>query len=330
MYEACRSLLFQLDPEHAHQLTLRALQFGAPLLHSNLPAKPIKLMGLRFTNPIGLAAGFDKNGIALNGLAKLGFGFVEVGTVTPLPQSGNPKPRIFRLPEAQAIINRLGFNNAGVMALAQRLKNRQFPGILGINIGKNAVTPNARAVDDYLACMDEIYTLADYITINISSPNTKDLRDLQQPEQLASLLSALQTRAAQLGIQTNKHVPLVVKLSPDMSATEVQAIAKLLLQLKIDGVIATNTTISRTAVAGQTHAAETGGLSGKPLLSQSTQTIQWLHRVLGDQIPIIGCGGISSPADMHAKFNAGASLVQLYTGLVYQGPRLIENLVHAL
>jgi len=290
-------------------------------------------MGLNFPNPVGLAAGLDKDGAYIDGLAALGFGFIEVGTVTPRAQPGNPKPRMFRLPEAQALINRMGFNNGGVDAFVHNVQASRFyqerRGILGLNIGKNADTPIERATDDYLYCLDKVYPYAAYVTVNISSPNTKNLRQLQQASELDALLSSLKQAQSRLADTHGRYVPLVLKIAPDLDNEQIDTIASALLRNHIDGVIATNTTITREAVQGLTHANETGGLSGAPVRDLSTRVIRALHQVLQGEIPIIGVGGILNGVDAHEKMAAGASLVQLYTGLIYRGPALVGECASA-
>lgn len=290
-------------------------------------------MGLTFPNPVGLAAGLDKDGAYIDGLAALGFGFIEIGTVTPRAQPGNPKPRMFRLPEAQALINRMGFNNGGVDAFVRNVQASRFyqeqRGILGLNIGKNADTPIERATDDYLYCLDKVYPYAAYVTVNISSPNTKNLRQLQQASEIDALLSALKMAQSQLADKHGRYVPLVLKIAPDLDDEQIDTIASALLRHHIDGVIATNTTITRDAVQGLAHANETGGLSGAPVRDLSTRVVRALHQVLQGEIPIIGVGGILSGSDASEKMAAGASLVQLYTGLIYRGPALVGECASA-
>lgn len=290
-------------------------------------------MGLTFPNPVGLAAGLDKDGAYIDGLAALGFGFIEIGTVTPRAQPGNPKPRMFRLPEAQALINRMGFNNGGVDAFVRNVQASRFyqeqRGILGLNIGKNADTPIERATDDYLYCLDKVYPYAAYVTVNISSPNTKNLRQLQQASEIDALLSALKMAQSQLADKHGRYVPLVLKIAPDLDDEQIDTIASALLRHHIDGVIATNTTITRDAVQGLTHANETGGLSGAPVRDLSTRVVRALHQVLQGEIPIIGVGGILSGRDASEKMAVGASLVQLYTGLIYRGPELVGECASA-
>ncbi len=287
-------------------------------------------MGLSFPSPVGLAAGLDKNGAVIDGMAKMGFGFIEVGTVTPRPQPGNPKPRLFRVPEVQGVINRFGFNNLGVDNLISNVKASRYQGILGINIGKNFDTPLERAVEDYLICMQKVYAYASYITVNISSPNTKNLRDLQSADALSSLLSSLKAEQSKLAQQHGKYVPLALKIAPDLTVEQVHEIAGLLMQHHIDAVIATNTTLSREAVKGLPHAEEAGGLSGAPVRDVSTFVIRQLSEVLQGKVPIIGVGGILSGPDAAEKIAAGASLVQLYSGLIYRGPKLVHEVCRAI
>jgi dihydroorotate dehydrogenase len=331
-YALIRPLLFALDAEQAHELTLRLLaiadSLGAPLSGAT-NAKPIEVMGLLFPNRVGLAAGLDKNGVALDGLSRLGFGFLEVGTVTPRAQPGNPKPRLFRLPEHEAIINRMGFNNAGIEALRERLRQAHYRGILGINIGKNFDTPIERAVDDYLLCLDRAYPLASYVAVNISSPNTKNLRQLQGASELDSLLAALQSRRTSLADLHGKYVPLALKIAPDLDQTQIDDIADALKRHRIDAVIATNTTLGREGVESSALATETGGLSGAPLFDKSTAVIRMLARALAGELPIIAAGGITSGERARAKLEAGATLVQLYSGLIYKGPQLVAECVDA-
>ncbi|MGE5453369.1 MAG: quinone-dependent dihydroorotate dehydrogenase [Acidobacteriota bacterium] len=337
-YALSRSVLFNLDPEVAHELTMGALaRFqNTPLAcfwGNQRVQDPVTLAGITFPNRVGMAAGLDKNGRCIDGLGAMGFGFVEVGTVTPKAQPGNPKPRMFRLPEAHALINRLGFNNEGLdsfLANVKRATFRQNGGILGLNIGKNAVTPIENAVDDYLICLEGVYPHADYVTVNISSPNTKNLRALQSDEALDALLGQLQERRQQLIKRHGRTVPMFVKIAPDLDETQVGVIAATLQKNGIDGVIATNTTISREAVKGMQHAEETGGLSGAPVLEASNQVIRQLRAALGPRFPIIGVGGVMSAADARSKRDAGADLVQIYTGLIYQGPGLVKDCAQAL
>jgi len=337
LYSLARPLLFSLDPEKAHDLTLPTLRFAASAGLTRLLPKPAPdprtVMGLTFPNPVGLAAGLDKDGAYIDGLAALGFGFIEIGTVTPRAQPGNAKPRMFRLPEADALINRMGFNNGGVDAFLRNVQASRFhqeqQGILGLNIGKNADTPIACATDDYLYCLDKVYPYAAYVTVNISSPNTKNLRQLQQASELDALLSSLKQAQSRLADTHGRYVPLVLKIAPDLDDEQIDTIGSALLRHHIDGVIATNTTITRDGVQGLTHANETGGLSGAPVRDRSTRVIRALHRVLKGEIPIIGVGGILSGSDAIEKMTAGASLVQLYTGLVYRGPGLVGECTSA-
>lgn len=331
MYSLIRSALFKLDPETSHDLSLEwlgALErlkllggFAAKRIHN-----PVNVMGLTFPNAVGLAAGLDKNGDYMNALGALGFGFVEIGTITPLAQPGNPKPRLFRLADHQAIINRMGFNNKGVEHLvAQVKKARRFDGLLGINIGKNKVTPEQNALDDYLICLDAVYDYADYITVNISSPNTPGLRNLQFGEALNALLAGIKKRQGELAAARNRYVPIAVKIAPDMTDEELTQTANTLLEQGIDGVIATNTTIRRDAVQSSPFANEAGGLSGVPVREGSTHAIKILSQTLKGKMPIIGVGGINCAADAAEKIRAGASLVQIYSGFIYQGPALIAH-----
>ncbi len=336
-YALARPFLFGLDAETAHELTMASLARtqGTPLALAYCGTRvddPIVLAGLRFANRVGLAAGLDKNARCIDGLAAMGFGFVEVGTVTPKAQSGNPKPRMFRLPEANALINRLGFNNEGLDAFignVQQSKVRQSkaknPLILGLNIGKNAATPIENAVDDYLICLDGVYPHADYVTVNISSPNTKNLRALQNDDALDALLSAIAKRRDKLVKQHGKRVPIFVKIAPDLDAAQVDVIATTLKRHDMDGVVATNTTLSRDAVKGMRHAEEAGGLSGSPVLAASNRVISQLRAALGKSFPIIGVGGVMSGLDAVSKIKAGADVVQIYTGLIYKGPELVTQ-----
>ena len=332
LYSLARPLLFSLAPERAHELTLSLLKSSHKmgLMRQNVAAKPVTCMGIEFPNPVGLAAGLDKNGAYIDALAGQGFGFIEIGTITPRPQAGNPHPRLFRLPQAKAIINRMGFNNEGVDQLVENVKAAKFKGILGINIGKNADTPVEKAVDDYLICLEKVYNYASYITVNISSPNTKNLRSLQSGDALTELLETLKNRQLELAQEYQHYVPLVLKVAPDLDETDIAFIAKQLLQFKIDGLIVTNTTLSREGVEGLAHAEEAGGLSGAPVFEKSTACLAAFSQVLKGQIPLIGVGGILSGADAVAKKQAGASLVQVYSGLIYTGPELVKDCVDAL
>ena len=330
LYSLLRPLLFSLDPEPTHRITLGAIKYAHEfrLLHNrSVDCKHHNIMGLDFPNPIGLAAGLDKNGEYINALAAFGFGFIEIGTVTPRPQPGNLKPRLFRIAQANAIINRLGFNNDGVDAVIQNIEKANYQGILGINIGKNYDTPMEKACDDYLECMRKVYCYASYIVINISSPNTPNLRALQNTEELDHLLSTLKSEQIKLANDYGKYTPLVVKVAPDLDSTQVTSIAMLLIKHKIDGVIATNSTLSRGEVENLPNSKETGGLSGSPLTKTATNIIRQLHTVLQDAVPIIGVGGIMCASDAQEKIDAGASLVQIYTGLIYQGPELVRDAV---
>ena len=330
-YSLIRPMLFGLDPETAHDLTIAALHRFSCVLPLMPISKqtPLTVMGLEFPNRVGLAAGLDKNGEAIDGLAKLGFGFLEIGTVTPRPQPGNPKPRMFRLPEKQALINRMGFNNHGVATLLSNVRAAKYRGILGINIGKNADTPIDRAADDYLACLDQVYPLASYVAVNISSPNTRNLRQLQGDAELDALLGALKRRQGELAEKYGRYVPLALKIAPDLDDQQVAGISAALRRHRIDAVIATNTTLDRTAVAGSPHAQEAGGLSGAPLFEKSTERVAELTRSLGNELPIIAVGGITDGAKAKAKLAAGAQLVQLYSGLIYRGPDLVRECVAA-
>jgi dihydroorotate dehydrogenase len=338
LYALTRPFLFSLEPEEAHHLTLPALQRASKLGLTRLLPKPApdprSVMGLRFPNPVGLAAGLDKDGAYIDGLAALGFGFIEVGTVTPRPQAGNPRPRMFRLPQAGGLINRMGFNNGGVDAFVANVQTSRFHqerrGVLGLNIGKNADTPIERAVEDYLLCLEKVYPYASYVTVNISSPNTKNLRELQAATALDSLLAQLREAQLRLADRHRQYVPVALKIAPDIDGDQVRNIAQAVLRHKMDAVIATNTTVSRDAVAGMAHAQEAGGLSGKPVFGMSNTVIRALKSEMGDAVPIIGVGGIFSGADARAKIEAGASLVQLYTGLIYQGPALVRECAAAL
>ena len=333
-FKLLRKALFTTSPEVAHELAMEGLRLGHNLGTNRLmrknPQLPVTVMGLEFPNPVGLAAGMDKNGDYIDALGDLGFGCIEAGTVTPRPQPGNPKPRVFRLSSAEAIINRMGFNNKGIDHLVQRARTRRFKGILGINIGKNFDTPNEQAVDDYLYCFERAYPVADYIAINISSPNTKGLRDLQAADELNRLLAAIARQRTQLGNTTGRRVPVAVKLSPDLDLQTLPDIAKAMDVHDIDAVIATNTTIARAGVAGLEHAEETGGLSGRPLFEPSNQVLKALRAELPSHIAIIGVGGILSGSDAARKLSLGASLVQLYTGFIYSGPSLVVEAVEAI
>ncbi len=321
-------LLMLLPAEMAHQFAIRALHYwGKCLGPKQRVCHPQEIFNLHFANPVGLAAGFDKDGIAIDGLSRLGFGFIEIGTLTPKPQAGQKKPRLFRLPAKTSLINRMGFNNCGVDVAIKHIKASRYRGILGINIGKNASTSLDKAVDDYVNAMTEVYPYASYITINISSPNTEQLRNLQHGAELINLLSQLKKLQQQLQHQYQRYVPLVVKLAPDLQDIEIQSIAQILLQQKIDGVIATNTSLGRDGVEGCQNADQAGGLSGSTITSLSTRVIQQLSQALKGQIPIIAAGGIMSARDAQEKLAAGASLVQIYTGFIYRGPELIDEIL---
>ncbi|MGH8850985.1 MAG: quinone-dependent dihydroorotate dehydrogenase [Casimicrobiaceae bacterium] len=339
LYPLFRPLLFALDPETAHDLAFAGLDAAATcgvaqLVTRRLPPSPVEAMGLSFPNRVGLAAGLDKNASHIDGLAALGFGFIECGTVTPRPQPGNPKPRLFRLPEAQALINRLGFNNDGVERFLANVARARFGpksgGVLGLNIGRNFDTPNERAADDFLECLRAVYTSASYVTVNLSSPNTVGLRELQDGTALEALLTALKAEQTALAQKHGKYTPLAVKIAPDLSAADIGRIARTLVALRIDGVIATNTTTERGAVDGLPHGGEAGGLSGAPLRDKSTATVRALAGALDGAMPIIGVGGIMSGADARDKIAAGATLVQIYTGLIYSGPQLVGEIAEAL
>lgn len=335
MYALAKSFLFCLDAERAHDLALSSIEAAYRTgLNPLLAAKPVPLQtrafGIDFPNPVGLAAGLDKNGAHIDALAALGFGFVEIGTTTPRPQPGNPKPRMWRLPEHQAVINRLGFNNAGVDALVRNAERARFSGVLGINIGKNKDTPNERAIDDYLFCLERVYARASYVTVNISSPNTQGLRDLQEEEALKRFVGTLREAQEKLATKHGARKPVLLKIAPDLADVELDGIAQVLLTAKIDGLICTNTTVDRAMIAGAPHAEETGGLSGKPLFQKATSVLQGMVQRLGDKIPVIGVGGILSGADAATKIAAGASLVQFYSGMIYRGPALIGESVEAI
>ncbi|WP_148717600.1 quinone-dependent dihydroorotate dehydrogenase [Chitinolyticbacter meiyuanensis] len=334
-YGLLRPLVFMLDAERAHHVTLKA----ADALHSfgflraftsSVESDPVQVMGLTFPNPVGLAAGLDKNGEHIDALADFGFGFIEVGTVTPRPQPGNPKPRLFRLPLAEAIINRMGFNNEGVDALIANVRESQYKGILGINIGKNFDTPIENATDDYLIGLEKVYEYASYVTVNISSPNTKNLRQLQQADELGQLLTRLKEKQTALADKHGRYVPVALKIAPDLEANQIEDIAERLVASKIDAVIATNTTLSRVGVEHVHHGNEAGGLSGAPVRAKSTHVIRELAELLQGEVPIIGVGGILSGDDAVEKIHAGASLVQLYSGLIYHGPALVADCADAI
>jgi len=333
-YDLARKVLFAADPETAHELTLESLrighQLGATRLLCATRHQPVHCMGLEFPNPVGVAPGLDKNGDYFEALGDLGFGFVEIGTVTPRPQPGNPKPRVFRLPAAQAMINRLGFNNKGVDHLVKRVRNHRYKGVLGINIGKNFDTPIERAVDDYLHCLAKVYPYADYVTVNISSPNTRDLRNLQDSAQLDRLLETLSRRRAELTDEHGRCVPLAVKVAPDLEDRQISAMAEIIVRHRMDAVIATNTTTSRKGVEGMKHAEEAGGLSGAPLKPMADRILAALRAELPDEVALIGVGGITRGQDAVDKLDRGAQLVQFYTGMVYRGPELVRECLQAI
>jgi dihydroorotate dehydrogenase len=334
MYSLIRKALFIADPETAHGLALEGLRLGHGLGATKFLCKaksqPVTVMGLQFPNPVGMAAGMDKNGDYIDALGALGFGFIEIGTTTPRPQPGNPKPRIFRLEAANAMINRLGFNNKGVDHLVQQVKRRKYEGILGINIGKNFDTPNDKAVDDYLICLEKVYPYADYITVNISSPNTKGLRDLQDAEQLDRLLGTLNRKRGELADKFQQHKPMVVKVAPDLQDENIPEMAEVVIRSEFEGLIATNTTISREAVKGMKHANEQGGLSGAPVKQAANHVMAAFRKLLPAEIAVIGTGGITCGADAAEKIQLGASLVQFYTGFVYKGPDLVNDCLEAI
>lgn len=335
MYKLVRPLLFSLDPERAHDIALASLDLAARLglqkpPQSSQQIAPRTVMGLSFPNPVGLAAGLDKNAAHIPAMAALGFGFLEVGTITPRPQPGNPKPRLFRLPEAEALINRMGFNNQGVDVLLSNIRSCKHHGILGINIGKNVDTPIDRAAEDYLNAFRRVQGLASYVTVNISSPNTQNLRKLQGAAELKALLGALARLREECGRSQGRHIPIAVKIAPDLSEAELDDIADILLSEKMDAVIATNTTLSRDGVSGLRHSQETGGLSGRPVRERSLAVIKALQKRLEGKLPIIGVGGISDADSAKAALDAGASLIQIYTGLIYRGPTLIDEICRAL
>ncbi|MFW2161074.1 quinone-dependent dihydroorotate dehydrogenase [Acinetobacter beijerinckii] len=332
LYSLARPLLFTLAPERAHELTLsmldKAHKFG--LMHQKVAHKPVTCMGIEFPNPVGLAAGLDKNGAHIDALAALGFGFIEIGTITPRPQAGNPLPRLFRIPQAKAIINRMGFNNDGVDKLIENVKASKFRGILGINIGKNADTHVEDAVSDYLICLEKVYNYASYITVNISSPNTKNLRSLQSGDALTELLQTLKDRQLELAEQYNHYVPLALKVAPDLEPEDIRFISMQLIKFKIDGLIVTNTTLGREGVENLPNGNEAGGLSGAPVFEKSTKCLSQFAEILAGKIPLIGVGGIVSGEQAVTKQQAGASLVQVYSGLIYTGPTLVKDCIDAM
>jgi len=335
MYSLARSFLFCLDAERAHDLGLTSIEAAYrtglnPLLALRPAPLPTRAFGIEFPNPVGLAAGLDKNGAHVDALAALGFGFIEVGTTTPRAQPGNPKPRMWRLPEHEAVINRLGFNNGGVDALVRNVEKARFAGVLGINIGKNKDTPNERAVEDYLWCLERVYARASYVTVNISSPNTQGLRDLQELKTLERFIGSLREAQECLAAKHGARKPMLLKIAPDLDEQELDDIANVALDQQIDGLICTNTTIDRNAVRGTRHAAEAGGLSGRPLFDKATAVLRGMAKRLGNKVPLVGVGGIMRGADAAEKAACGASLVQFYTGMVYKGPALIGESVEAI
>lgn len=334
-YQFARKMMFACDAEWSHHFALGSLKRlahspVAGLWRQSLPNKPVNVAGIQFDNPVGLAAGLDKNADCIDAFGQMGFGFIEVGTVTPKPQIGNPKPRLFRLPQAQAIINRMGFNNKGVDYLIENVRKSSYQGVLGINIGKNKDTPNERGKDDYIHCMQKVYPHASYITVNISSPNTPGLRDLQYGDALLDLLMAVKNEQLDLQARYDKYVPVFVKIAPDMDLIAINQVAENLLKSKMDGAVATNTTLDRSLVQGMKYANEAGGLSGLPLLHSSTEVLKQLRQATGSAFPIIGAGGIDCAQAAKDKFAAGADLIQVYTGFIYQGPELIREIVTAL
>ncbi|MBK6675896.1 MAG: quinone-dependent dihydroorotate dehydrogenase [Rhodocyclaceae bacterium] len=332
-YCLVKPFVFALDPETAHELTLAGLaalqKTGVLPAYRPLRASPVTVMGLEFPNRVGLAAGLDKNGEIIDALATWGFGFIEVGTVTPRPQPGNPRPRLFRLPEAQGIINRMGFNNRGVDALVANVRTARFKGILGINIGKNFDTPIEKAADDYLACLDKVYALASYVAVNISSPNTKNLRQLQGESELDALLGALRTRQTELADKHGHYVPMALKIAPDLDEAQIVNIADALRRHRLDGVIATNTTLAREGVEHLKHGNQAGGLSGAPLFERSTGVLRRLTLALAGELPVIAAGGIVDGGKAKAKLDAGAALLQIYSGIVFKGPELVGECIRA-
>lgn len=333
LYKLARQMLFAMPTEFTHDFSMMAIakahRLNIPLNHAQNLFAPVDVMGIRFKNPVGLAAGLDKNGDYIDGLAALGFGFVEIGTITPRPQPGNPKPRLFRAPEQRAIVNRMGFNNKGVDHLVKQVRACRYEGVLGINIGKNKDTPIENASDDYLACLRKVYEHATYVTVNISSPNTADLRSLQHGSALSDLLSVLKDEQALLEAKHQKRVPMVVKIAPDLSDAEVEFIAETLLAKEVEGLIVSNTTADKSVLKDKRLAEEAGGLSGAPLLVAANFVQRKMQKQLAGKIPIIGVGGICSAEDAQSKFDLGASLVQIYTGFIYEGPSLITDIVRA-
>lgn len=337
LYKSCiRPIIFKFNPETAHNMIMGQMRFMSKsklltaMISQNVASKPVKVMGIDFPNPVGLAAGLDKDGEAIDAFGALGFGFIEVGTVTPKPQPGNDKPRLFRIIPKKAIINRMGFNNHGVDNLVENIKKSRYKGVLGVNIGKNKVTPIEKSVDDYLYCFDKVYEYASYVTINISSPNTPNLRSLQLGEALEELVKALKKRQSELSEKFGKYVPLAVKIAPDLTDEEVEGICNIFLKHKVDGIIATNTTIARDEVKDFKNGLETGGLSGQPVFQKSTEVLKKINQIVDGRIPIIGVGGIDSLEKAQEKFKNGAELIQIYTGFIYEGPKLIQKIVNYL
>src|SRR5574344_41141 len=331
-YQLARYFLFKLDPEVAHELTIKQLSLlgGTPLdifFRQKVPSRPVEVMGLRFDNPVGLAAGLDKDGEAIDALGAMGFGFIEVGTVTPRPQPGNDKPRLFRVIPAEGIINRMGFNNKGVDNLVENIKKSRYKGILGVNIGKNKVTPIEDSINDYIYCLDRVYQFASYITVNISSPNTPNLRTLQLATALEDLVKALKARQSELTKLHHKYVPIAIKIAPDLNDEEIENICSIFLENNVDGIIATNTTLEREMIRDMPHVTEAGGLSGKPEFEISTLVLKKINKIIAGRIPIIGVGGIDSPLTAKSKLENGASLIQIYSGFIYKGPNLIKEIV---
>ncbi|WP_294495213.1 quinone-dependent dihydroorotate dehydrogenase [uncultured Ruminobacter sp.] len=331
-----RPCLFTMDPEKAHLLTMKMMSIASrsPLLTSlvsqKVESRPCRVMGLDFPNPVGLAAGLDKDGEAIDAFAALGFGFIEVGTVTPKPQPGNDKPRLFRVLPAEGLINRMGFNNLGVDHLVENIKKSRYKGILGVNIGKNKVTPIEESVNDYLYCLEKVYNYASYVAVNISSPNTPNLRTLQLGDALVELVQALKKKQHELAVANNRYVPIAIKIAPDLSDEEIENICRIFLENDVDGIIATNTTLDREMIANMPHVTEAGGLSGKPEFRKSTDVLAKINKIINGRIPIIGVGGVDSPMAAAEKIKNGASLIQIYSGFIYKGPELIKNIVNYL
>ncbi|MGN1392966.1 MAG: quinone-dependent dihydroorotate dehydrogenase [Succinivibrionaceae bacterium] len=337
LYQGCvRPLIFKLNPEIAHNLIMKSMHiasgyaFATKLISQKVEQRPCRVMGIDFPNPVGLAAGLDKDGEAIDAFAALGFGFIEVGTVTPKPQPGNDKPRLFRVIPAEGIINRMGFNNKGVDNLIENIKKSRYKGVLGINIGKNKVTPLEDSVNDYLYCLDKVYNYASYVTVNISSPNTPNLRKLQLGSALEELVVALKKRQSELSKQYNKYVPIAIKIAPDLNDEEIKNICDIFIRNKVDGIIATNTTLDREMINDMPHVTEAGGLSGRPVFEKSTEVLKKINNIIDGRIPIIGVGGIDSPLSAKLKFENGASLIQIYSSFIYKGPEIIKEIVKYL